>query len=153
VDGDPWWDTQQLLTQIDNAIVIFETAFPDKKGLFIFDNSSAHSSLPADALKTFEMNKSDGGKKQHQQDTIILKLNPVAEHCGKTQKMTLPDGSPKGMQCVLQEQGFDVKKFHSAKCSPVCPIESQNCCMAHVLSQQDDFKNQPSMLETLITQC
>jgi hypothetical protein len=33
---------------------------------------------------------------------------------------------------------------------PVCPIDSVNCCLARLLSQQDDFKNQPSMLETLI---
>jgi len=85
VDGDPWWDTQQLLTQINDAIVIFETAFPDKQGLFIFDNSSAHA-LPADPLKAFKMNKSDSGKQQHQQDTIIPESNPVAEHCGKNQK-------------------------------------------------------------------
>jgi len=103
VDGDPLWDTQQLLTQINDTIIIFETAFQDKKGLFIFDNSSAHGSLPADALKTFEMNKSDGGKQWHQQDTIIPESNPVAEHHGKTQKMTLPDGSLKGMWHVLQE--------------------------------------------------
>ena len=31
---------------------------------------------------------------------------------------------------------------------PVCPIKSENYCMAWLLSQQDDFKNQPSMLET-----
>jgi hypothetical protein len=37
-----------------------------------------------------------------------------------------------------------------AKCSPICPIENTNCCMARLLSQQDDFKNQPSMLETFI---
>ncbi|OAX33907.1 hypothetical protein K503DRAFT_869249 [Rhizopogon vinicolor AM-OR11-026] len=30
------------------------------------------------------------------------------------------------------------------------PWESTNCCMAHLLSQQEDFMNQPSMLETLI---
>jgi len=37
-----------------------------------------------------------------------------------------------------------------AKCSPVCPFESQNCCMARLLSQQEDFMNQPSMLELMI---
>jgi len=51
VDGDPWWDTQQFMTQINKAIIIFEMAFPDKQGLFIFDNSSFHDSLLADALK------------------------------------------------------------------------------------------------------
>jgi hypothetical protein len=29
-DGDPWWDTKQLLTQIEDAVDIFETAHPRK---------------------------------------------------------------------------------------------------------------------------
>ena len=53
------------------------------------------------------------------------------------------------MKRVLEERGFNVAKLR-AKCSPVCPIENTNCCMARLLSQQDDFKNQPSMLETFI---
>ena len=36
------------------------------------------------------------------------------------------------------------------KCKPVCPVENSNCCMAQLLSQQDDFKNQVSMLEVLV---
>ncbi|KDQ24982.1 hypothetical protein PLEOSDRAFT_34158 [Pleurotus ostreatus PC15] len=64
--------------------------------------------------------------------------------------MTLPNGSPKGLKSVLEEQGFNVTKLR-AKCSPVCPFENQDCCMARLLSQQDDFKNQPSMVKTLIT--
>jgi hypothetical protein len=63
--------------------------------------------------------------------------------------MTLPDGSQKGLQRVLEERGFDVGHMR-AKCKPVCPMESQGCCMARLLSQQDDFKNQESMLEELI---
>ena len=76
--------------------------------------------------------------------------HPVAEHRGKVQKMTLENGQPKGMQRVLVERGFNVAKL-GAKCSPVCPnIENTNCCMARLLSQQGDFKDQPSMLETYI---
>ena len=67
----------------------------------------------------------------------------------KAPKNALPDGRPKGLQRVLEKCGFKVKNL-KAKCSPVCPIDSINCCLAHLLSQQDDFKNQPSMLETLI---
>ena len=55
--------------------------------------------------------------------------------------------STKGMQRVLEERRFKVAKLR-AKCSPVCPIDT-NCCMARLLSQQDDFKNQPSMLVVL----
>ena len=74
-------------------------------------------------------------------------LPPILRY-SKPQKMTLPDGKPKGLQWVLEEHGVDVHKLH-AKCSPVCPIKNQHCCLAH-LSWQDDFKNQPSMLKTFI---
>ena len=64
--------------------------------------------------------------------------------------MTTESGEPKGLKMVLEECGFNVDQL-CAKCSPVCPIENTSCCMARLLSQQDDFKNQPSMLEDLIT--
>ena len=96
------------------------------------------------------MNKSNGGKQRKQKDTIIPANNPAADYRGLLQKMTLENGDPKGLQQVLEERGFNVKKMR-AKCQPVCPFESQNCCMARLLSQQDDFINQPSMLEELIT--
>ncbi|KAF8231019.1 hypothetical protein L208DRAFT_1279257, partial [Tricholoma matsutake] len=103
------------------------------------------------ALKAFEMNKSDGGKQHIQHDTVIPESNPVAKHQEKAQKMTLPDGRPKGLEHVLTEQGFDVCNMH-AKCVPVCPFENTDCCMAQLLSKQDDFINQESMLESLIKQ-
>lgn len=146
---DEWWDTKQLLVQMQKAIDIFNKAHPGKQALFIFDQSSAHASLPDDALKAFEMNKSDGGKQRVQRDTIILESNPTPEYRGQKQAMTLPNGEQKGLKRTLEERGFNVHGLR-AKCSPVCPIDSENCCMARLLSQQDDFKNQPSMLETLI---
>ena len=48
--------------QIKSAIEIFEVAHPGCQALFIFDQSSAHASLPLDALQAFDMNKSNGGK-------------------------------------------------------------------------------------------
>jgi hypothetical protein len=149
-NGDPWWDTQQFLAQVKDAIAIHNEAHPDKIGAFMFDHSSAHGSHSPDALKAFEMNKSDGGKQRVQRDTIIPETNPCAKHRGKVQKMTLEDGTPKGLQRVLEERGFDVKDMR-AKCSPVCPWENEQCCMARLLSKQDDFANQVSMLEELIT--
>jgi hypothetical protein len=55
----------------------------------------------------------------------------------------------KGLQAVVQEHRFDVSHL-KAKCALVCPFESQNCCMARLLSQEEDFVNQESMVETLI---
>jgi len=151
-NGDPWWDTKQLLRQVKNSIYIFEKAHPGKQAPYIFDQSSAHASLPDDALKAFEMNKSDGGKQRKQHDTIIPMSNPSVAQRGKHQSMTNSDGTAKGLYNVLLERGFPVEDLRKlrAKCAPVCPIESQHCCLARLLSQQDDFKNQPSQLETLI---
>jgi hypothetical protein len=148
-NGDAWWDTAQLLDQVKQAITIFEAAHPNCVALFIFDQSSAHASPAPDALRAFDMNKSNGGKQRKQQDTVIPQSNPVAELRGKPQKMTLENGNPKGLQQVLEERGFNVCHLR-AKCSPVCPFESKGCCMSQLLSQQDDFVNQPSMLESLI---
>ena len=35
--GDPWWDTKQLLQQIDDSIIIFEEKHPNKVAVFVFD--------------------------------------------------------------------------------------------------------------------
>ena len=114
-NGDQWWDCNQLIAQMKEAIQIFEAAHPGKQALFIFDQSSAHASLPPDALKAFEMNKSDGGKQCVQHDTVIPSTNPVAELRGQPQRMTLRDGQPKGLQRVLEEQGFNVILQQPAK--------------------------------------
>ncbi len=123
---------------------------PDVQALFIFDQSSAHASLPPDALRAWDMNKSNGGKQRKQRDTIIPLSNPHPQFRGLPQTMTTATGEAKGLKQVLEERGFDVQKLR-AKCIPVCPIENEGCCMARLLSQQDDFCNQVSMLEEKIT--
>jgi hypothetical protein len=54
--------------------------------------------------------------------------------------MTTDKGEQKGLQSVLEERGFNVKGM-IAKYKSVCPIENKDCCMAQLLSHQDDFKN------------
>jgi hypothetical protein len=78
-NGDACWDTEQLLIQVKHAIEVFEKAHINCVALFIFDQSSAHASLGHDALKAFEMNKSNGGKqhKLEQHDTVIPESNPL----------------------------------------------------------------------------
>ena len=74
---------------------------------------------------------------------------PLIDVSGKLQKMTTDSGEPKGLQQTLEERGFNVRNLR-AKCSPVCPFENDNCCMARILSKHEDFTNQISMLETVI---
>ena len=57
--GDSWWMHENLLEQVKLAMEIHEEVNgPECQALFIFDNSSAHASLPPDALRAFNMNKS-----------------------------------------------------------------------------------------------
>jgi len=50
----------------------------------------------------------------------------------------------------FQPKPTTVSSHTRAKCAPVCPFENDDCCMAHILSKQDDFANQISVLETVI---
>lgn len=143
------WDAVQFLEQMKGGIAIFNCRNPDCQALFVLDQSSNHASLPPDTLKAFEMNKLDGRKQCIQCDTIILMTNPEPSVCGLPQKITLANSQPKGLQTILTKHGFKVNKLW-AKCSPVCPFKSQNYCMAQILSQQDNFINQESMIESLI---
>ena len=97
------------MVQVKNAIEIFETSHPGCQAVFIFDQSSAHTSLPPDALHAFKMNKSDGGKQRKQHNTIILMTNPDPRFCGNPQKVTTASGEAKGLKAVLEEYGFDIK--------------------------------------------
>jgi hypothetical protein len=134
---------------MDDAISIFEEAHPGCVALFIFDQSSAHASLGADALCAFDMNKENGGSQCIQKDTIFPDNCPNRSVCGQIQRMTMDGGVAKGLQQTLQERGFNVKGMR-AKCSPICPIENDQCCMACLLSQQLDFCDQVSLLKQKI---
>ncbi len=80
---------------------------------------------------------------------MIPSNSPAVHMHGKLQKMTTDGGEVKGLQQTLEQHGFDVNRL-KVKCVPRCPHESEQCCMACLLSQQDDFVNQTSMLEQLI---
>jgi hypothetical protein len=149
-NGDAWWDTAQLFHQMENAIQIFNNTHSGCQALFVFDQSSAHASLAPDALRAFDMNKSNGGKQRRQRDTVVPHNSPNVARCGTVQRMTTDDGQPKGLKAVLDKRGFNTQKLR-AKCSTVCPFESVGCCLARLLSQQEDFRNQTSMLEQVIT--
>jgi hypothetical protein len=61
--------------------------------------------------------------------------------------MTTKAGEAKGLQQTLEKCGFKNICGMRAKCSPVCPLENNDCCMAWLLSKQNDFRLQKSLLE------
>jgi hypothetical protein len=105
------------MDQTKIAVDIFEYLHPDKVGIWLFDCSSAHEGLAADALNVNNMNVNSGGKQRVMRDTVIPLTNPPPKpgQCdkrGMPQKMVYPDthpdpelrGKPKGMKVVLQER-------------------------------------------------
>jgi len=72
--------------------------------------------------------------------------NPYPKFHRKAQKMITEAGAAKGLQQTLEERGFNVGRM-GAKCSPICPLKNTDCCMAQLLSKQDDFQLQESLLE------
>jgi hypothetical protein len=61
----------------------------------------------------------------------------------------MASGEAKGLKQVLNKCRFSTAKL-CTKCEPIYLFESQNCCLAQLLSQQGDFTNQLSMLKALI---
>ena len=135
--GDTWWDHAQLLAQVNKAISIFEEVHPNCIALFVFNHFLAHVSLALDALCAFDMNKSNSGKQRKQRDTVIPTNNSHG-FGGRPQKMTTENGEVKGLQQMLEECSFNVQRMKT-KYSPVCAFKNKTCCMAQLLSKQDDF--------------
>ena len=92
-----------FIAQVKCAMTIFESKFPGITSIFLFDNAPSHKKFDDNALNASNMNVYPGGKQ------------PALEMEGNVQKMTLPDGTPKGMKMVLQERGVDVKGMNAAK--------------------------------------
>jgi len=80
---------------------------------------------------------------------VIPMNNPTVECYRKLQKMMTEAGKQKGLQQTLKEHGFAVCGM-CVKCSPVFLFKNNDCCMAQLLSKQDDFQLQKLLLEERI---
>ncbi|KIJ43691.1 hypothetical protein M422DRAFT_47764 [Sphaerobolus stellatus SS14] len=138
----------------ENVTKIAELMHPNKKLVFIFDNSSAHNSLATNALSINKLNIGPGRKNvPHMQDTLILDDNPYG-YGGQLQKMQfdnpLPsdhpykdfEGQPKGIKVILEEQGYiqvtvpgqELERFlESARLTRISRSEKRSCKMCWVI--------------------
>jgi hypothetical protein len=57
-----YWCGNDVYTQLNHAITVFEILHPGCKGLFLFDSSTGHSKMAEDALLAQNMNSGPGGK-------------------------------------------------------------------------------------------
>lgn len=100
------------ITQVRNAIKIFDVMHPDAVMLMFFDQSSAHNAFASNALNARKMNVTPGGKQPAMHDTIIPLDNPHPTLRGQPQSMVFEDthfehpGKLKGMEQGLKERGL-----------------------------------------------
>ncbi|KAG8909932.1 hypothetical protein FRC01_006638 [Tulasnella sp. 417] len=193
--GDSYWNMEQMTAQLKTVLQMLKALYPNKKYVFIFDNSSAHNSLARDALTVTKMNVNPSGKQAHMHDTVIPETNPHG-FGGQSQSMQFPKelpqdhkyfkyaGQPKGIRVILEERGLvrpsakivgvckDCKVSRSRKpqIEGLSPAEEaliedehvgddteeeeetrpKDCCMQRILSLQDDFRNEKSLLQKVI---
>lgn len=100
--SEGYFTNDMFVDQVSQAISIFEKKYPGVIGLFIFDNAPSHCKKPDDCLNPDKMNVSNGGKQPFMRDTMWN---------SSIQKMTLTDGTQKGMRCVLEERGVDTYRM------------------------------------------
>ena len=173
-NGDPWWDTKQLLQQLDSAITLHEKIQPDIIAVFVFDQSSAHNSHGDGALSAFDMNLTCGGAKAPQNATIFPPFcGSIAGQAQQLSYFESPTGKlrPKGIKLILEERrcypDLSIPIFEGkapkAKCQPRCPdpvadplfvmdfdLDTKPCCLARILQNHPDFRAQKSAIEQLI---
>ena len=107
-----------MFFQLENALKIAKIMFPNKKRVWVFDNSSGHSCKAADALMISKMNVGPGGKNiTHMHSTVIPDDNPHG-YAGELQFMQFDNllpaghvyqryqGQPKGIRVILEEHGY-----------------------------------------------
>ena len=152
-------------------IPAFESRYPGKQALFLFDHSTGHHALPADALLASKLNLSDGGAAPKLRNTTF-----VNQH-GETveQLMQRSDGVQKGLTTILIERGLWPQAVAAAKereirtgkrpigrvlrscaecashATDLAKPEGVYCCATGLLASQPDFMAPvKSSLEELI---
>ena len=105
----------------------------------------SHSAYTQDALRASTMNLRPGGA-QAQLRPGINSLTREIQH------MIMPDGSPKGLQVVLQERGLWRQRLRvqcrrpDGKINKAC-LNGGTCCTRALMANEPDFKAQRSHVE------
>jgi hypothetical protein len=153
---DGYFSNEELLSQVDEAITIFESRTHGfYTGLFLFDNAPSHQRRPADGLSARKMTKNPNENWCPKQAGIRMRNGELPD--GREQEMYFPADHPempgwfKGMEIILRERGLWRDRL-KAQCEGFkCSAGSTTCCCRRILFCQPDFTNQKSALEELVT--
>ena len=118
------------MLHIEKAVTISEIKYP-KEGwrmVWVFDQSSYHKAMAADALDASKMNINPGEKQPKMHDVVWA---------GKSQKMSLILRVPKGMKRDLKERGINADVLKGTQ-------------MREILKNHDDSKNEKPKVITFL---
>ena len=155
---DGYFNADDLLQQVENAIDIFESKTNGfATGLFLFDNAPSHRRRAPDARSAPKMPKGPHATWPHRKEGP--KMQPGNFGVDNTpQNFYFADDHPtmlgwcKGMEIIICEHGLWPQKGLNAQCEGFkCLAGKNNCCCRRLLFTQPDFENQKSHLEEFIT--
>jgi hypothetical protein len=155
---DGYFDGEDLLRQVENAIDIFENKTNGfATGLFMFDNAPSHQRRAPDALSARKMPKNPHPMWRHHKGGPKMRLTSFGIN-NQPQDFYFPADHPtmpgwfKGMENIIRERGLWPENGLSAQCEGFkCEKGRIYCCCRRLLFSQPDFMNQKSHLEELIT--
>ncbi|RDX46401.1 hypothetical protein OH76DRAFT_1457190 [Lentinus brumalis] len=167
--GDNYWNMDQMIAQLRTAIPIARCLYPNAVIHWVFNNSSCHGSLAQDALTASKMNTgmmhinvNPGGKVPDMHDTTIPATNPHGrgilhergllkpgmigdcQACkdSKSRKAHITGLTDTELGRIDADEEYDTEEEEDERPS--------DCCMRGMLSLEDDFQNETSLLQQII---
>lgn len=128
---DGYWNNQLFMEQMEVAVKVAEAKYPPRafNCVWIFDHSCGHTAFAPDPLIASRLNCKPGGEQPAMRDTVWA---------GIPQKLVLDDATPKRAAMVLEERGIRTSMLKLEQ-------------LTTILSQHDNFKNEKSSLETMLS--
>ena len=155
---DGYFDADDLIKQVDQAIDIFEEKSNGcATGLFLFDNAPSHQKRAPDALSARKMPKGTHETWRNKKDGPKMRSTAFGPN-NTPQDLYFPDNHPtmpgwfKGMEIIIKERGLWPDGGLKSQCDGFkCAPGKIDCCCRRLLFCQPDFTNQKSHLEEFIT--
>ena len=128
---DGYWNGDKFMKNVETAVQIAGFKYPKENFdlVWVFDHSSGHMIYAKNALRARLMNVKPGGGQP--------RMRPGRLPDGREQLMVFHDGTPKGLEVVLQERGINTTHLN-------------RCEMVKILEEFPDFKYEKPMVQTFL---
>ena len=135
INKDGYFTNEDLAMQTSAMMEIFNILHPDCIALIAFDNSSNHHAMAKGALVANRLNLKDGGK-----NVLPTRSGWFLNSDGLrvSQDMRTSEGKQKGIRSIMMERGLFSGRMQLKEARKL-------------LSQQDDFREQKSLLEETVS--